>query len=63
MNETAAPKMAPQVPAAAIPGLDAKVDSYMSALLTAQSKSPTFDAKAADVRTMGDDDIRRAAES
>ena len=63
VNETAAPKMAPQVPAAAIPGLDAKVDSYMSALLTAQTKSPTFDAKAADVRTMGDDDIRRAAES
>ena len=37
--------------------------ALMSALLTAQSKSPTFDAKAADVRTMGDDDIRRAAES
>src|SRR3954451_8625862 len=63
VNETAAPKMAPQVPAAAIPGLDAKVDSYMSALLTAQTKSPTFDAKATDVRTMGDDEIRRAAES
>ena len=63
VNETAAPKMAPQVPAAALPGLDAKVESYMSALLTAQTKSPTFDAKAADVRTMGDDDIRRAAES
>jgi uncharacterized protein YaaN involved in tellurite resistance len=63
VNETAAPKMAPQVPAAAIPGLDAKVESYLGALLTAQAKSPTFDAKAADVRTMGDDDIRRAAES
>ena len=63
VNETAAPKMAPLVPVAAIPGLDAKVESYLSALLTAQSKSPTFDAKAADVRTMGDDDIRRAAES
>src|SRR5689334_10757952 len=63
VNETAAPKMAPQVPAAAIPGLDAKVDSYLTALMTAQTKSPTFDAKATDVRTMGDDDIRRAAES
>jgi uncharacterized protein YaaN involved in tellurite resistance len=63
VNETAAPKMAPQVPAAALPGLDAKVDSYMSALLVAQTKSPTFDAKATDVRTMGDDEIRRAAES
>ena len=29
VNETAAPKMAPQVPAAAVPGLDAKVDSYL----------------------------------
>jgi len=63
VNETAAPKMAPRVPAAAVPGLDAKVESYMTALLTAQAKSPTFDAKATDVRTMGDDDIRRAAES
>jgi uncharacterized protein YaaN involved in tellurite resistance len=63
VSETAAPKMAPQVPAAAIPGLDAKVESYLTALMTAQTKSPTFDAKAADVRTMGDDDIRRAAES
>ncbi len=63
VSETAAPKMAPQVPAAAIPGLDAKVDGYLQALLTAQAKSPTFDAKATDVRTMGDDDIRRAAES
>ncbi|MDQ6896020.1 MAG: toxic anion resistance protein [Actinomycetota bacterium] len=63
VSDTAAPKMAPQVPAAAIPGLDAKVDGYLQALLTAQAKSPTFDAKATDVRTMGDDDIRRAAES
>lgn len=63
VNETAAPKMAPQVPAAAIPGLDAKVDGYLQALMTAQTKSPQFDAKATDVRTMGDDDIRRAAES
>ncbi len=63
VQDTAAPKMAPQVPAAAIPGLDAKVDGYLQALLTAQTKSPTFDAKATDVRTMGDDDIRRAAES
>ncbi|MDQ2781994.1 MAG: toxic anion resistance protein, partial [Actinomycetota bacterium] len=63
VNATAAPKMAPQVPAAAIPGLDAKVNGYLQALLTAQAKSPQFDAKATDVRTMGDDDIRRAAES
>ena len=60
---TAAPKMAPQVPEQAIPQLDAKVDSFVEALLTAQTKSPTFDAKANDVRVMGDDEIRRAAES
>ena len=64
VNETAAPKMAPQVPAAAVPGLDAKVDElYDRRCSRAQAKSPTFDAKATDVRTMGDDDIRRAAES
>lgn len=63
VSETAAPKMAPQVPAAALPGLDAKVDGYLQALMTAETKSPTFDAKATDVRTMGDADIRRAAES
>ena len=63
VSETAAPKMAPQVPAAALPGLDAKVDGYLQALMTAEKKSPTFDAKATDVRTMGDADIRRAAES
>ncbi len=63
VSETAAPKMAPQVPEAAIAGLDAKVDGYVAALLSAESKSPQFEAKAADVRTMGDEDIRRAAES
>lgn len=63
VSTTAAPKMAPQVPEAALPGLDAKVEGYLTALLTAETKSPTFEAKAADVRMMGDDDIRRAAES
>ncbi len=63
VSATAAPKMAPQVPEAAVAGLDAKVEGYLDALLKAESKSPQFEAKAADVRTMGDDDIRRAAES
>jgi len=63
VSSTAAPKMAPQVPQTAIPGLDAKVEGYLDALLKAESKSPQFEAKAADVRTMGDEDIRRAAES
>ncbi|HEX2706226.1 MAG TPA: toxic anion resistance protein [Candidatus Lustribacter sp.] len=61
--ETSAPKMAPAVPEAALPGLDSKVDSYLGQLLAAPAKSPEFEAKATDVRTMGDADIRRAAES
>jgi uncharacterized protein YaaN involved in tellurite resistance len=60
---TQAPKMAPQVDAKAIPGLDAKVDAYLGSLMSDAPGSPEFAAKAADVRTMGDQDIRRAAES
>ena len=60
---TAAPKLAPAVDAAALPGLDAKVEGYLGSLLAAEPRSPEFTAKAADVRTMGDEDIRRAAES
>jgi len=63
VSATAAPRIAPAVPEAALPGLDAKVDGYLQALLTAAPKSPDFEAKAADVRTMGDDDVRAAAES
>ncbi|MGV1009279.1 MAG: toxic anion resistance protein [Dermatophilaceae bacterium] len=63
ISATAAPRMAPAVPSAALPGLDAKVDSYLQTLLTAQARSPQFEAKANDVRVMGDEDIRRAAES
>jgi uncharacterized protein YaaN involved in tellurite resistance len=60
---TAAPRLAPAVEASALPGLDAKVEGYIGSLLTAEPRSPEFAAKATDVRTMGDDDIRRAAES
>ena len=60
---TAAPKMAPPVDAAALPGLDAKVDGYVNTLLQADARSPQFAAQANDVRTMGDADIRRAAET
>jgi len=60
---TAAPKLAPAVEAAALPGLDAKVEGYLASLMSAEPRSPEFAAKATDVRTMGDDDIRRAAES
>ncbi len=60
---TAAPRMAPAVEAAALPGLDAKVDGYLESLMEAAPRSPEFAAKATDVRTMGDGDIRRAAET
>src|SRR5690348_16254161 len=56
---TSAPKLAPAVPAAALPGLDQKVDAYLSGLLGTATGSPDFTAKANDVRTMGDDEIRR----
>lgn len=61
--QTAAPKMAPAVPQEAIPALDSKVESYLEGLSGTATKSPEFDTRAADVRTMGDADIRRAAET
>ena len=61
--QTQAPELAPAVDAAALPGLDAKVDDYISSLLSADAKSPEFAAKSNDVRTMGDADIRRAADT
>jgi uncharacterized protein YaaN involved in tellurite resistance len=60
---TSAPKMAPAVDPSALPTLDAKVTGFVSSLLAAAPHSPEFAAKAADVRTMGDGDIREAAES
>jgi uncharacterized protein YaaN involved in tellurite resistance len=61
--ETQAPKMAPPVAAAVQPELDAKVDSFMNALTSTQAGSPEFAAQAENVRTMGDAEIRRAAET
>jgi uncharacterized protein YaaN involved in tellurite resistance len=63
VTATAAPKMAPQVSEAALPELDAKVESFLAALGTAQAGSPEFAAQAESVRTMGDADIRKAAET
>ncbi|MDN5791259.1 MAG: toxic anion resistance protein [Micrococcales bacterium] len=63
IGETAAPSMAPAVPEAAVPELDAKVDSYLDSLMSAAAKSPEWETKAADVRTMGNDEVRFAAES
>jgi uncharacterized protein YaaN involved in tellurite resistance len=60
---TQAPAMAPQVDPTAIPALDGKVEGFISALTTAQPRSPEFAAQANNVRSMGDVDIRRAAES
>lgn len=60
--ETQAPAMAPPVTAEQRPVLDEKVSSFMSALLSEQAGSPEFGAQADAVRSMGDADIRRAAE-
>ncbi|GAB3252794.1 toxic anion resistance protein [Alteromonas gracilis] len=60
---TQAPAMAPAVDQAAVPELDAKVESFMSALAAAQPGSPELGRQADAVRSMGDADIRRAAES
>ena len=61
--ETQAPKMAPQVSAEVVPELDAKVDSFLQALGSTDTRSPEFAAQAESVRTMGDADIRKAAET
>ena len=61
--ETAAPKMAPQVAPEMVPELDAKVDSFLAALSSQAVGSPEFAKQAENVRTMGDNDIRRAAET
>jgi uncharacterized protein YaaN involved in tellurite resistance len=60
---TQAPAMAPQVDPASVPALDGKVDTFMGALMAAQTRSPEFAQQAANVRSMGDGDIRKAAET
>ena len=60
---TQAPAMAPQVDPATVPALDEKVDGFLNTLMTAQTRSPEFAQQAANVRSMGDADIRRAAET
>ena len=59
---TQAPAMAPRVDEAMLPALDSKVSDYLSSLSSAATRSPEFAAKADDVRTMGDAEIRAAAE-
>ncbi|WP_454293577.1 toxic anion resistance protein [Salana multivorans] len=58
---TQAPAMAPRVDPAVMPALDAKVATYLDQLSASTTRSPEFAAKADDVRTMGDADIRAAA--
>lgn len=60
---TQAPKMAPKVDPAAAPALDQKVATYLDGLLSTDTRSPEFAQRADDVRTMGDQDIRQAADS
>lgn len=61
--ETQAPKMAPQVDSAMVPELDAKVDNFLTSLTSTKAGSPEFAKQAENVRTMGDADIRKAAET
>jgi uncharacterized protein YaaN involved in tellurite resistance len=61
--QTQAPELAPAIDPAALPGLDSKVDDYITSLMSADAKSPEFAAKSNDVRTMGDSDIRAAADT
>ncbi|GAA1718487.1 toxic anion resistance protein [Propioniferax innocua] len=63
VTTTQAPRMAPQVKAEQAPVLDEKVDQFMTALTSAEPKSPEMEAQATAVRNMGDADIRKSAET
>ncbi|MEN0071797.1 MAG: toxic anion resistance protein, partial [Propionicimonas sp.] len=63
VTDTQAPAMAPQVEASQVPVLDAKVEEFLGALGSAEANSPSFSAQADAVRSMGDADIRKAAET
>ncbi len=51
------------IPAAALPALDQKVADYVDSVVVLDVHSPEFTAKADDVRTMGNDEIRASAET
>lgn len=63
VTATQAPALAPQVEAAQVPVLDAKVTDFLTALNSAEANSPGLSAQADAVRSMGDADIRKAAET
>jgi len=48
---------------AALPALDEKVTAYVDAITALDTKSPDFSAKAADVTSLGEAEIRAAAET
>jgi uncharacterized protein YaaN involved in tellurite resistance len=58
-------KAAGMVPidAAALPGLDQKVAEYVTSIVALDTHSPAFAQKAADVRQMGDADIKASADT
>lgn len=60
---TQGPAMAPQVNPKRLPLLDDRVEGYLTSLLKAQARSPEFARQADNVRTMGDADLRKAAET
>ena len=62
VQATQAPQMAPPVTEEQRPVLDAKVNQFMGAIMSEESGSPEFSRQADAVRSMGDADIRRAAE-
>lgn len=63
VTTTQAPRMAPQVKAEQVPVLDQKVDAFMTAMTGAEPRSPEMEAQATAVRGMGDNDIRKAADT
>jgi len=58
-------KAAGMVPidAAALPALDEKVAAYVESIVALDVHSPAFSQKAADVRQMGDEDIKASADT
>jgi uncharacterized protein YaaN involved in tellurite resistance len=51
------------IPAAALPSLDQRVSEYVNSVVQLDVHSPAFTAKADDVRTMGNEEIRVSAET
>ena len=60
---TQAPKIAPPVDAAALPGLDAKVEATSRRCMTLTSTRRSSPPRPTTCGSMGDDDIRKAAET